>query len=503
MAGALPNQVLIWRPGELVGRSITEGMISAPNCLSSTKAGDRAIVYQSGRDGGLVLICDFLSDAIVHPDLGHVAWATSIPINPPVPRSALMSDPALAPVFRNPIGKRALPTEAAQAVDALVGGLPDPVAPNQEIPVNTEDWRWSPAGDSFTWGNEKGMQNAICSQESAWRRLGYDEAPRKEVSPPGSNDRIDIYGPGLVAECKLRADTSALRQLEEQYLKPLNAKAADEAPTGRWFGIIITAGDYTRELVRAVAERDDIQLLVCLRDLEPPEDDPESISFVEITDPDAPHPLSPAPVASILEGALSALASVPTLLQELAEQAGVPTSRFEQLLDHDPGVQDLDERALRKMSPTDQAETLVQFADSSTLCAVDPLVALAITGGATSEEAADSLRAEPSLGLENPDELEIDPGSSSPISMFGELIDSMLDAQMAARELATIAGARPSVLDGGEEQSANAAEDLYFRFDYGGVQAVLDDGIELALRSGASSEEIDEAIDSAVAAGTE
>lgn len=127
------------------------------------------------------------------------------------------------------------------------------------------------------------MQQAIAEQEPAWTRLGFDGAPQREVHPPGSRDEIDLYGPGMIGECKLLAEARDLAQLD-RYLEPLNRDAAHLSPAGRWHGLLIAAHGYSRELAAAIAERPDVQLLVCLRG---PHDE---ATFVEVTDPDQAPP---------------------------------------------------------------------------------------------------------------------------------------------------------------------------------------------------------------------
>lgn len=61
----LPNQVIVWRPEVLAGTgSVQSNEWGAANCLASTRPGDRAVIYQSGGDAGVVALFDFATSAL-------------------------------------------------------------------------------------------------------------------------------------------------------------------------------------------------------------------------------------------------------------------------------------------------------------------------------------------------------------------------------------------------------------------------------------------------------
>jgi hypothetical protein len=104
------------------------------------------------------------------------------------------------------------------------------------------------------------MRDAIRDTPAAHKRLGFDTVPVTEVRPPGSLLRMDLHGPGAVAECKLAAGLAALDQLDE-YLSILRA-----TEPGGWKGHIVADQVVTSELRRAVFARPDVRLWVCRRD---------------------------------------------------------------------------------------------------------------------------------------------------------------------------------------------------------------------------------------------
>ncbi len=119
-------------------------------------------------------------------------------------------------------------------------------------------------GGEGTWASEKAMQLAIRDNENCWRRFGFPSRPIDERPVPGTRDRIDLFSPGIIAECKLHADTRALAQVD-RYVAQLR-RHGDHTPTGHWHGLIVTARTWTRELAAAVAAREDVQLILCAPD---------------------------------------------------------------------------------------------------------------------------------------------------------------------------------------------------------------------------------------------
>ena len=114
-AGPLPSSILLWHAEELREPPAT------PCCLRTTRAGSRAAVYRTGQDGGVVALVDFLTDAAARPHGGWAAEGVLQLLDRPLPRSVLLADDVLGPVFRYLRGRRRLPEPAARRLVDLLG----------------------------------------------------------------------------------------------------------------------------------------------------------------------------------------------------------------------------------------------------------------------------------------------------------------------------------------------------------------------------------------------
>ena len=113
--GPSPSSILLWHADELREPPTT------PCCLRSTRAGSRAAVYRTGLDGGVVALVDFTADAAARRHGGWAADGVVQPLDRPLPRSVLLADDVLGPVFRHLRGRRRLPEPAAQRLGHLLG----------------------------------------------------------------------------------------------------------------------------------------------------------------------------------------------------------------------------------------------------------------------------------------------------------------------------------------------------------------------------------------------
>ena len=78
------------------------------------------MVYRTGLDGGVVALVDFTADAAGSPG-GWAAEGVVTLLDRPLPRSALLADDVLGPVFRYLRGRRRLPEPAARRLGSLLG----------------------------------------------------------------------------------------------------------------------------------------------------------------------------------------------------------------------------------------------------------------------------------------------------------------------------------------------------------------------------------------------
>ena len=117
-AGPLPSSILLWDADEL------RDPPAAPRCLRSTRAGMRAAVYRIGAGGGVAALVDFTADGAARPGGGWAAAGVVHLLDSPLPRSVLLADDLLAPVFRSLRGRRGLPEAAARRLTSLLAGVP-------------------------------------------------------------------------------------------------------------------------------------------------------------------------------------------------------------------------------------------------------------------------------------------------------------------------------------------------------------------------------------------
>lgn len=259
-----PSILLVWDPMEVARWQQLDRLDGwwMAGSVSTTRARERAVVYRTQSDQGLAGVFDFASDAFKHPDLGWAAFGRPLPLKREVPRSALLSDDVLAPIFLRPQGRRRLAPEAAAAVASLMASAPRWQSVDDVLPdLRAEDWTWLPARQDGGWGVEGAMRDAICGHPASWEKLGYKRSPQREVSPPGSRLRMDLFERGVVGECKLVAGLSTLRQLDG-YLE-LQRKSDGRK---KWVGHVIVAFGYSDRLATEVFDRPDVRLWVCRRE---------------------------------------------------------------------------------------------------------------------------------------------------------------------------------------------------------------------------------------------
>ena len=262
-AGVLPSSLLVWHPTELPEGFGIDEEISLASSTSTAKAGDRGLVYRTTRDQGIVGIFDLLSDAHRHPDMRWAAYGILRRIDPFVPRADLMRDEILRPLFSTMRGRKNIPEDLRLRLLSRLPQLPLLATTHHEpIPSPDEHWEWIPSRPETDWGSEAAMRNAIASDRRAWKKLGFTSAPTTEVRPPHSTLRMDLYGPGIIGECKnVLSGLETLRQLDG-YLG-----LCASGSSGPWRGHLIVSAGFTTELARAVSARKDVKLWTCRRAL--------------------------------------------------------------------------------------------------------------------------------------------------------------------------------------------------------------------------------------------
>lgn len=256
----LPSSLLVWHPTELPASFGSSRELVLASALSSTRAGDRGLVYRTTRDQGIVGVFDFLSDAHAHPDLRWAAFGILREITPFVPRDRLVTHPELRATFSTVRGHKSIPDGVAGARRGAAGTPPFTTA-KVPLPSADEQWEWVPSRPETNWGSEAAMRDAIANDQQAWTKLGFPSRPLTERRPPGSNLRMDLYTDGVIGECKnVLSGLESLRQLDTY------PELCSHSSSARWTGNIIVATGFTTELAQAVNRRQDVRLWTCQRD---------------------------------------------------------------------------------------------------------------------------------------------------------------------------------------------------------------------------------------------
>ncbi len=262
-----PSAVFLRSPAEAdrMLATLEHEDLFASSCMKDQQPGDRAVIYETGREGaGLVAWVDIVSPAAPSEQFGFVAQCSIHRAEPSVPRSALMADPDLAPIFRSIIGRRWLPPQARAAIVRL-----SPPPAFRWVAMD-EDWDiaagWTPADPGNPWGLESSMQAAIARDPAARAALGLGDDPVPEVRSGDRRDRYDLLSDGVVAELKIAADQGVMEQLD-RYLATLQRERPRD---GGWVGRIVFCRFATRCLVSLVEQRGDVELWRCVREGESP-----------------------------------------------------------------------------------------------------------------------------------------------------------------------------------------------------------------------------------------
>jgi hypothetical protein len=166
----------------------------------------------------------------------------------------------VGPAFQHMRGRKTLTADVGERLAQVLAPLPDFATTDEPMPGPNEHWEWIPARPETDWGSEAAMRDAIAASRRARRQLGFSKTPLKEQRPPGSSLRMDLFEPGVVAECKnVLSGLEVLRQLDN-YLN-----LCEPESTRAWVGHIIVSSGFTTELARAVSERKNVRLWKCQR----------------------------------------------------------------------------------------------------------------------------------------------------------------------------------------------------------------------------------------------
>lgn len=230
-----------------------------------TKPGDRAVIYEGESGRGIVAVFDYSSEPFPYGKrMG--AWGVATELNTEIARERLLEDPDTAAVFNRLRGPAWLPEGVQETLGRMItapfarANHPLPGAPREDAELLFDVNEEEAAALSELWQDERHMQEAIAQDQEACRVLGLSAPARQEVRWDGGRFRFDLQGDEALVECKLFATLESLAQLD-RYLAEL--KTAH--PETNWRGHLVTAFGYSRDLVRALEDRDDVDLWTCFR----------------------------------------------------------------------------------------------------------------------------------------------------------------------------------------------------------------------------------------------
>ena len=235
-----PSIVLVWDPMEVARWQNLTDLDSwwFAGTVADTQPGERAVIYRTKQDQGIAGLFDFASPPFPHPGLRRVAFGRPFPLPAPIPRSELVSGD-LGRIFSHIQGRRRIDHQAGRSLQTLLAPVPPWQSIDEPLPVDeTEYCTWIPARGDVGWAVESAMRDAIAAHPPSWRYLGFSAAPQPEVLAPGCRLRLDLWGQGLVVECKLVAGTSALEQLD-RYLAHLRKADSTASCKGH---LVVAAG---------------------------------------------------------------------------------------------------------------------------------------------------------------------------------------------------------------------------------------------------------------------
>lgn len=266
-SGPFPSQVTRMTPGlvsELFATSPGEPpWLLAPCSATDTVAGDRAVIYESG-GRGVVGLFDFASNPFDDGTGQTVAWGAAVEFETPVARKTLLADRATSAVFERVNSGCSLEGDVRDRVIELCEPLPAIARGSGNVPaLGTEDLLALGAVEQHDrWASETEMQQAIAADEQSCTQLGLSAPCPTEVWFDDREARFDLFceALGAVVECKLFATPTGLEQLDG-YLERLRARHSDRD----WRGRLVVADGYQRDVVKAIAPREDLELWVCLK----------------------------------------------------------------------------------------------------------------------------------------------------------------------------------------------------------------------------------------------
>jgi hypothetical protein len=127
----LPSAIFVYHPEYAAG--LDKPKRGRSSCLRDSQPGTRAVIYRALNEQRLVAIFDVEGLPEWDRKFGWMARGKFVPLKKGVPRSALLADSVLEPVFRHIQGRRRLPPAAQEAVARLIVELGNPPLPRHSI----------------------------------------------------------------------------------------------------------------------------------------------------------------------------------------------------------------------------------------------------------------------------------------------------------------------------------------------------------------------------------
>jgi hypothetical protein len=246
VTGSPPKEVCTWLPERSYFVPDPEESEASEGqwlyCLKDTKLGDRQVVWQGARGGGLVAVVDFNGEVRrrVHPEDGrpmskYEGWGRITSLRRAIPVEEVRRHPVLAGLFGGSIQSvTALTDEEAEVIVELAGVLPPPEFEEGEIDFGEEGGKWGPR----TLPREVITEEIVLDESRIATRLGFPSP----VNPGGRKKRLgngrfpDLWCPdGVVGEVKnlITADWGPA-QIED-YIRQCD----EDWPEHTWTGVLV------------------------------------------------------------------------------------------------------------------------------------------------------------------------------------------------------------------------------------------------------------------------
>src|SRR4051794_17073838 len=221
----IPSRLIVWNPDKVMraeaynaAQRWCDDYAFFANAMADVRSGERAAVYETGSDAGIVGFCDYGGPARRADAYPYMAAAIFRPAAARTPRAALRADVVLGAMFGAPppdgrkrgqrVRLQRLDDGRDEALAALCGPLPPYVwVPSWWAQAHPDTGEPPPEyGRQLPWASEHELQGALAADRSALRELGITRNPRREVRSLDGASRYDLVSDSDRVFCELKLD---------------------------------------------------------------------------------------------------------------------------------------------------------------------------------------------------------------------------------------------------------------------------------------------------------